>query len=149
MGGKLHDVVDAGCARRVARMNVAGRDASGCSAKSGALIARSSRGRRRPALFADVRETPLTCRDRSPASAPIRSERTYKQEVVGSIPAAPTIWCLCVVGRTQSRSTAPRQPQLDAYARAPTRSEAKAGRNITPERAICVRAAGGRAVDHA
>jgi hypothetical protein len=45
-------------------------------------IARFSRGRRRPALFADVRRLRLTCRDRSAVSAKIRSERTYKRDPV-------------------------------------------------------------------
>jgi hypothetical protein len=58
--------------------------------QSRSSIARFSRGRRRSGLFADVRPAALTCRDCSPASALIRSERTYKQEVGGSSPPAPT-----------------------------------------------------------
>jgi hypothetical protein len=54
------------------------------------FIARFSRGRSRPGLFADVRTARPTCRDGSQSSVRGRPQRTYKQEVVGSIPAAPT-----------------------------------------------------------
>jgi len=62
-------------------------------------VARLSRGRRRSSSFAGDRAEALTCRDGSWSSAVIRSGRTYKQEVGGSSPPAPTSvrrcsdWC--------------------------------------------------------
>ena|ERR1043165_8580449 len=65
-------------------------DSAAVATHEDAFIARFSRGRRRSGRFAGVRTPLLTCLDGSWSFVRGRSERTYKQEVVGSSPAAPT-----------------------------------------------------------